>query len=157
MSQETAARWGLPADFAPVRYPIDGEVKEVLRPLLSAGEPVLVTLSNIEGTVSVVATPQHLFAIRSGDAIAGVTGFAVREFPWAGITKLVLQQAGTHLKFAIGFRSSNGRTVEVGRRAALGKDAVENLMPFESASGHETFAAIYQLWEFFKNAPDEEI
>jgi hypothetical protein len=145
---DVASRWGLPPGFVPVRHPIDDEVKEVVRGELSPGEPVVITLANEEGTVSIIATPQRLLSVRSGGATAGVTGFNVRDFPWEGITKLVLQQASTTLKFAIHYKTSDGRKVEVGRRAALAMAATENLMPFDPTAGHEVFAALYQIWEY---------
>jgi hypothetical protein len=144
---DTATRWGLPTGIVPVHFPIDDEVKEVVRGELSPNEPVIATLANEEQTLTIVATPQRLFTIRSGSTLAGVTGFTVREFPWEGITKMILQQASANVKFALHFKTSDGRKVEVGRRAAMGMAATENLMPFEPTSGHQVFALIHQIWE----------
>jgi len=145
---DVAERWGLPAGFKPVRYPITEEVKGVLRDLLGPNEPVIVTLSNEGNTITLIATPQRLFTVRSGTVGgSGITGANVREFPWEGITKLILQPAALNVKIAIHFRSKDGRTVEVGRRAAMANDAVDNVMPFESAPGSEAFEAIYNIWE----------
>lgn len=144
---DAALRWGLPDGFVPVRYAVSDEVKNIARAELRPDEPVLVSIANEADNVTLIATPQRLLGIRTGGASAGVSGVAMKEFPWAGITKIVLQQATANVKFVIHFRSSDGRTVALGRRAALGRDASENYMPFETAAGQEVFAAIHQLWE----------
>lgn len=144
---DSVTRWGLPEGFVPVRYVVSDEVKDLVRSELQPDEPVLVSLANEGGNVTLIATPQRLLGIRSGAASAGVTGFSLKEFPWPGITKIVLQQATATVKFVVHFRSTDGRTVALGRRAALGKDASENYMPFDPTAGHEAFAAIHQLWE----------
>jgi hypothetical protein len=144
MSEETgAARWGLPEGFVPVRFAIADDIKELLRPMLRAGEPAIVTLANLEGTISVVGTPQRLFVVRAGGVLAGVTGYSVREFPWQGVTSLTMAHAGQNVRISAGFRTSDGRTAEVGRRAALGQPACEHAMPFEAESGQQVFAALY--------------
>ena len=148
---DVAESWGLPAGFRPVRHPISDDVKNVVRDLLSPGEPVIVTLSNEGDSISLVATPQRLFTIRAGTvAGSGITGANVREFPWEGITKMILQPAALNVKIAIHYRTMDGRTVEVGRRAAMGKDAVDNVMPFESAAGSDAFQAIFDVWQHKK-------
>lgn len=145
--EDFATRWGLPPDFQPVRYPIADDVKGILRDLLRPNEPVVVTLANEGDTILLVATPQRLFSVRYGGVTAGVTGCTVREFPWEGITNIVLQQAAINVKIVIHFKSSDGRTVAVGQRARLAKAATDNLMPFESAAGMEAFQAIYSIWQ----------
>ncbi|MBV9468374.1 MAG: hypothetical protein JO316_02225 [Abitibacteriaceae bacterium] len=144
---DPAVQWGLPPGFQPVRYAVSDEVKEVVRSLLQPNEPVIVSIANEGNTISLVATPYRLFSIRSGGIVAGVTGANVREFPWAGITNMVLQQAALNVKIVLHFKSSNGRDVEVGQRARLAKAATDNLMPFESAAGAEAFQAIYNVWQ----------
>lgn len=146
---DAAARWGLPPGFGPVRYPIADDVKEVVRDLLGPDEPVVVSIANEGDSIAIIATPRRLFSVRTG-AMAGVTGFNVREFPWDGITNMVLQQAALNVKIVISFRTSDGRTVEVGRRAALGKPAADNLMPFESAAGTQAFEAIRAIWHHMR-------
>ena len=152
-----AARWGLPEGFVPVRFAIADEIKELLRPLLNAGEPAVVTLANIEGVVTLVGTPQRLFVVRSGQASAGVTGFSAREFPWEGVTKFTLAHAGAAVKLSVGFRTSNGRTAEVGRKAAMGRDATENALGFEAGQGQEAFAALHQIWQHVRQAGQANI
>ena len=145
---DIAQRFGLPDGFAPVRYAVAHDVKDLVRGLLRPDEPVLVSLANESGNVTLIATPQRLLGVRSGGASAGVTGFSVKDFPWQGITRMVLQQAPATVKLVVHFRTGiDGRSVAVGRRAALGKDATENYMPFDVTAGHEAFAAIHQLWE----------
>ena len=144
---DAAQRWGLPPDFQPARYPVPDEVKEVVRGVLHANEPVIISITNEGDNISVIATPERLLAVRAGGAGAGVTGFSVKEYPWAGITNLVLQQMALNAKFAIHYRTSDGRTVEVGRRAAMGKAAVDNLMPFELNAGGQAFEALHSIWQ----------
>ena len=147
-----AASWGLPEDFVPARFPIGDEEKELIRGMLGAGEPVLVTLANESNTTTIVATLARLFTIRSGQG-AGVTGFTVREFPWAAISDMRLQQMGTNIKMAVHFKSrDNGRTAELGAKAGFAKDAVDELKPFESNAGTQCFEAIHTLWHTLKNA-----
>lgn len=136
----------------PVRYPVPDNVREIVREQLGPQEPVLVSLSNEGDTIQIIATPQRLMTVRSGGNQAGVTGCTVKDFPWAGITKMILQHAAMNLKIAIHYRTMDGRTVEVGRRAKMGKDAVENLTPFEQAAGGEAFDAMKTLWEHLKSA-----
>lgn len=138
-------QWGLPADFAPVRYAISDDVKNALRGSIN-GEPVLVTIANEGDTVSIVATPNRLFTIKTSQLGAGAAGVSVREYPWEGVFDLVMTPMTLNLKIAVHFRSNDGRKPEVGRRAALAKPAVENLMPFESVGGAEVFRAMLQLW-----------
>ena len=144
---ETAVSWGLPPDFDPVRYPIPDAAKAVVRPLLGSNEPVLVTLSNEGDSISLIATPLRILAVKTGDVQAGATGASVKEYPYEGITDMKIQSAAINVKIALHFKSTNnGRTVEVGQRARLAKDHVDNLMPFESAAGQQAFEAIQAIW-----------
>jgi hypothetical protein len=136
----------LPPEFVPARYMISDEVKAALRPLLNAGEPVLVSIANESDTVSIVATPQRLFTVKTGALGSGAAGIAIREYPWLGVFDIVQTPMTHSLKIAVHFRSNNGKVVEVGRRALLAKPAVENLMPFENQSGSEVCRALLQLW-----------
>ena len=146
MSQ-AAVLWGLPEGFQPVRYPIPDAAKEVLRPLLTANEPVLVTLANEGNTITLVATPLRVLSVKTGEQVAGAAGAAVKEYPYEGITDMKIQSAAINVKIAIHFKTTNkGRTVEVGQRAKLAKDHVDNIMPFESTAGAEAFKAIYDVW-----------
>ena len=151
-----AESWGLPSDFAPVRYPISGEAKNAVREILHSGEPVVVTVANDNGSISLVATPQRLLVVREGAAMAGATGLKVSDYPWRGITKLQTQHAADALKISIGFKSNNNRTVELGRRAKLAKDAVDHMMPFAAETGHPAFTAIYEIWQHIMAQPEPE-
>lgn len=142
----------LPPDFVPARYAISDEVKAALRPLLVAGEPVVVSIANESDTVSLVATPKRLFTVKTGALGSGAAGIAIREYPWQGVFDIVQTPMTHNLKIAVHFRSNNGKVVEVGRRAMLAKPAVENLMPFENQSGSEVFRALLQLWNFHRAA-----
>jgi hypothetical protein len=149
---EIATQWGLPPGFQPVRYPVSDDVKSLIRDLLNTNEPVIVSIANEDGTISLIGTPQRLFSVRTG-ATAGVTGFNVREFPWEGITSLVRQSGSLNVKIVVSYRTTgDGRTVEVGRRAAMGRPAVDNLMPFETATGTAVFEAIHSIWQHKRTA-----
>jgi hypothetical protein len=148
---DPALRWGLPAGFRPVLFPISPDVKDLLREMLGASEPAVVTLSNVEGSIFLVATPQRLFTVRSGQG-AGITGFNVKEFPWEGLTDLRLQSAGVSSKIALHYKSNDGRTVEIGRRAALAKAASDNLTPFDPSQAAPAFEAIQTIWAHKRNS-----
>lgn len=138
--------WNLPPHFVPVRFPISDAVKNVVRPLLGANEPVIVSLTNDEDAITLLATPERVFAVKIGGLSAGAQGVTVREFPWEGLTNIVVTPLSFQLKVALHFRSSNGRTVEVGRRAQMGKPAVENLAGFDAEKGGQACAAIISIW-----------
>jgi len=143
-----AEQWGLPADFQPVRFDIMDDVKSVMRDVLNTNEPVIVSLTNRSGTITLLATPQRFFSVKTGELSgAGVTGCLVKEYPWAGINRLVGQQAATNLRIAIHYRTSNGTDVEVGRRAAMGKPAVDTLTPFDLEKGRQALDAIIVIWQ----------
>lgn len=143
---DIAQQWGLPEGFAPVRYPISDEVKDVARGVLAPGEPAIVTIANEAGTVSVIATPQRLISIKSGAGGAGVTGFNAKEYSWEAITNLIFAPVSINCKYSVCYKSSGGGKVETGMRAKMGKDAKDDLMPFETAAGEEAFQAIYAIW-----------
>lgn len=145
----------LPPGFTPARFVISDEVKSALRPLLVLGEPVVVSIANESDTVSIVATPSCLFTVKTGSLGAGAAGVAVRQYPWEGVFDIVPTPMTHNLKIAIHFRSNNGKTIEVGRRAMLAKPAVEPLMPFENQSGSEVVAALLQLWNFHRQRASE--
>lgn len=148
MNQEDiAVRWGLPPGFTPTRFGVNDQVKSIIRDLLQGNEPVIVSIANEGDTIAVVATPQRLFTVKTGAVQgAGVTGCTVKEFPWEGITNLVMQHAGVNIKYAIHYRTKDGRTVETGMRAKLGQAAVDNVMAFENEAGTEAFQAINMVW-----------
>ncbi len=143
---DAAQRWGLPEGFQPLRFPIADAVKDVARSVLQPGEAVIVTLANENGNVTVLATNSRLITIKSGDSGAGVTGFQTKEYPWEGITKLVLQPASLNVVIQIHYKTSGGGKVEVGRRAKMGKDASDKVMPFDTENGTAAFEALHAVW-----------
>jgi hypothetical protein len=145
---DMAEQWGLPPGFAPVRYIISDDAKNALRGRLPAGEPVVISISNEGDTVAIVATPSCLFSVKTGSLGAGAAGASIREYPWEGVFNLVVTPMTHNLKIAVHFRSSDGRKVEVGRRAMMAKPAVENLMPFEIEAGQQVFRALLQIWNY---------
>jgi hypothetical protein len=149
---DIAQRWGLPEGFAPVRYPLAEEVKDVARGVLAPGEPAIVTLANESQSISLIASPQRLIVIKSGAVGAGVTGFNTKEFPWEAITNLIFAPLSLNCKFSICYKTSGG-DVATGRRAKMGKDAKDDVMPFELAAGEEVFQAIYAIWHHKMSQP----
>jgi len=144
-----AEKWGLPADFQPTRFPIIQDVKEALREVLQANEPVIVSITNRAGTITLLATPWRIFSVKIGGLSGvGVTGCKVKEFPWEGVTNLVAQHAADNLKIAVHYRTSNGERVETGIRAALGKPAVDHLAAFDLENGTQAFNAINSIWQY---------
>ena len=151
---DTAQKWGLPPGFEPVRYAISDDVKNALRGVLQAGDPVVISIANESDTVSIVATPTRFYSIKTGELGAGASGAAVREYPWEGVFNLVMSPMTHNLRITVHFRTSDGKKVEIGRRALLGKPATENLMPFESEAGAQVFRAMLQIWNFKRAAAE---
>jgi hypothetical protein len=149
-----AEQWGLPADFQPVRFDIQEDVKNVIRDELQANEPVIVSITNRAGTLALLATPERIFCVKTGDLSGvGVSGCKVKDYPWEGITNLIAQQAADNLKIAVHYRSSNGSRVEVGRRAALGNPAVDYMATFDLEKGYVAFNAINSVWQHKLSKP----
>ncbi|HEX8834409.1 MAG TPA: hypothetical protein VF719_09425, partial [Abditibacteriaceae bacterium] len=141
--------------FTPVRYPINDEVKELVRTLLGPDEPVIVTVANESDSITLLATTQRVFSIRTG-ATAGVTGFTVRDFTWDALTDMRLQQAALNVVIALHFQSKDGgRTAETGIKAKFAKPAVDKLMPFETNAGTAAFEAIHAVWHHKRNSVGE--
>lgn len=147
---DAAQRWGLPEGFQPLRFPITDDVKDVARSVLEPGEAVVVTIPNENGNVTVIATTSRLLTIKSGDSSAGVTGFQTKEYPWEGITNLVLQPSSLNVVIQIHYKTSSGGKVEVGRRARMGKDASDKVMPFDTEKGTAAFEALHAVWQHKK-------
>lgn len=145
---DVAEQWGLPPGFAPVRYSISDDAKNALRGRLPAGEPVIISISNEGDTIAIVATPSRLFSVKTNSLGAGAAGANIREYPWEGVFDIVSTPMTHNLKIAVHFRSSDGKKVEVGRRAMLAKPHVDNLMPFEIEGGQQVFRSLLQVWNY---------
>ena len=144
---DTAQRWGLPEGFEPIRFPIADEVKDVVRRILHPGEAVIATLANESGTVSIVATNKSLITIKSGDMGAGAGGVQTKEYLWEAIENFVLQPGSLNVAIQIHYKTSGGGKVEMGRRAKMGRDAVDKVMPFHTENGTAVFDALHSVWE----------
>ena len=153
-----AIQWGLPPEFAPARFPIPDDAKAAVRPLLKAGDPVVISLANDEDAVILIGTPQQLLVVKISELGAGAAGVKVREFPWQGIARIVATPLSFQLKIALHYRlSNNGRTVEVGRRARLADAAVENLAGFDLEQGNVVLVAMMQIWESKRERDENDI
>jgi hypothetical protein len=153
---DTAQRWGLPPGFAPIRFPIADDVKEVVRRILEPGEAVIATIANESGTISIIATTKSLITVKSGDAGAGVTGFQTKEYLWEAIENLVLQPGSLNIAIQIHYKTSGGGKVEIGRRAKMGRDAVDKVMPFNSENGTAIFEALHAVWNYKRTTINDE-
>jgi hypothetical protein len=153
---DTAQRWGLPPGFAPVRFPITDEVKEVVRRILEPDEAVIATIANESGTVSIVATNQSLITVKSGDMGATATGVQTKEYLWEAIENLVLQPGSLNVAIQIHYKTSGGGKVEIGRRAKMGRDAVDKVMPFHTENGTAVFEALHTVWEHKRTTMNNE-
>lgn len=144
-SNDPALRWGLPAGFRPVVAPLPDDVKELMRGVLRAGEPVVAALGNEGDSIFVIATPQRLFRLKRG-AAAGVTGWNLQDYEWLAITDLRLKTASINVGITVSFHSRDGRTPESGPRARQWKLCTDTLTPFETARGSQLFEAIQSIW-----------
>lgn len=145
---DTAQRWGLPPGFAPVRFPIADDVKEIVRRILEPGEAVIATIANQSGTVSIIATNNSLITVKSGDMGAGAIGVQTKEYLWEAIENLVLQPGSLNIAIQIHYKTSGGGKVEIGRRAKMGRDAMDKVMPFDSENGAAVFEALHAVWSY---------
>lgn len=151
-----ASQWGLPPDFVPVRFAIPEDAKNAVRPLLGANEPVIVSLSNDEELISLVATPGRVLSIRAQEIGIGAGGAQIKSYPYPGIFDLTMRPQPLIASIVIEYRTSdNGKTVEIGRRAALGKPKSDVFTGFSREQGEAAFAALMQLWQH-KKAQFEE-
>jgi hypothetical protein len=143
---DAALRWGLPEEFEPVRYPVNDEVKQLVREILEPNEPVIVSVANEGDTTSLLATPKRVITIRSGGATAGVTGFTMRDFTWDAITDIRMLTGALNVTITIHFQSKDGgRTAETGIKAKFAKPAIDKIMPFEISAGTAAFEAIHSV------------
>lgn len=148
--------WNLPPGFAPARCLISDEIKNAVRPLLGPNEPVIISLLNDENAIAILGTPDRVLSVKIGGLSAGATGLSIREFPWEGLTDIVATTLGLQTKIVLHFRSSNGKTVEVGRRAHLGKPASETLAGFDSEKAAAVCAALIAVWKHKTQRGGEE-
>ncbi len=144
-SVDPAVRWGLPPGFRPVVTPVPDELKELLREMLRANEPIVASIGNEGDSIFLVASTERLFSARRG-ATAGVTGWTIREYEWLAITDLRLQSAPLNVRITVSFHSRDGRKAESGRGAKQWKLHTDALAPFETARGSEVFQAIQSVW-----------
>lgn len=152
---DVAEKWGLPPGFRPIRFALSDATKESLRSVLNPNEPVIISISNEGDTVAIVATPTRVFSIKTTEMSAGASGASVRVYPWEGIFDLTMTPMTHNIKIAIEFRSSDGRTVEVGRKAKLAKPKTEQLTPFETVGGQEAFRGLLQIWNYKRSTAEE--
>lgn len=152
---DISEKWGLPPDFAPVRFAIPDDAKNALRAVLGANEPVIVSLTNDEELVSLVATPGRILTLRTQEIGVSAGTSQVKAFPYPGIFNLTLRPQPLIVSLVIEYRTSdNGKTVEIGRRALLAKPKSDTLTGFSKEQGEAAFAALTQLWNWKKELPE---
>ncbi|BCM91134.1 hypothetical protein IAD21_02998 [Abditibacteriota bacterium] len=148
---DISEKWGLPPDFTPARYSISDDAKTAVRPVLGANEPVIVSLQNDEELVSILATPGRILTVRAHEIGVGAGTSQVKTFPWPGVFNLTLRPQAFNVSFVIEYRTAdNGKTVEIGRRALLGKPKSDILAGFSKSEGEAAFHALVQLWNWKK-------
>ncbi|RYX85293.1 hypothetical protein EON83_06775 [bacterium] len=148
---DISEKWGLPPGFAPVRFDVPEEAKNAVRSVLGANEPVIVSLTNDEELVSLVATPGRILSVRTQEIGISAGNSQVKTFPYPGIFNLTLRPQPLIVSFVLEYRTSvNGKTVEIGRRAALGKPKADTLTGFSREQGEAAFNALVALWKWKK-------
>ena len=146
---DASEKWGLPPDFQPVRFAIPDSAKGAIRSVLGANEPVIVSLTNDEELISLVATPGRVLSVRTQEIGIGAGTSQVKPFPWPGIFNLTLRPQPLIVSLVIEYRTSdNGKTVEIGRRAMLGKPKADTFTGFSKEQGEAAFTALTQLWKW---------
>jgi len=148
---DTSEKWGLPPAFAPLRFEIPDAAKEAARRELHAGEPVIVSIANEDDVITLLATPERLLSIRLQEMGVHAGQPQFKTFPWDGIFDITLRPQSERVSLVIAYRSSdNGKTVEVGKRAILGKEKQDVFAPFIKEEGEAVFRALLQVWNWKK-------
>ena len=146
---DISEKWGLPPDFQPARFPISDVAKIAVRPVLGAGEPIIVSLQNDEELLSILATPGRILVIRAQEMGIGAGGAVVKSFPWPGVFDLTMRPQAFNVSLVIEYRTSDGgKTVEIGRRAQLAKPKSDIFAGFPKAEGEAVFQALVLLWNW---------
>lgn len=146
---DATEKWGLPPDFAPVRFSIPDDAKIAVRAQLGAEEPVLVSFSNEEELVSIVATPGRILSVRAQELGVGAGTAQVKSFPFPAVFDLTLRPQTSTATLVIEYRTSDGgKTVEIGRRALLAKPKSDTFLGFGKVEGEAAFRALLQLWNW---------
>lgn len=154
---DTFEKWGLPSDFAPARFPVSDAAKNAVRPVLGANEPVIVSLQNDDEVVSILATPGRILVVRVQETGIAAGGATVKSFPWPGVFELTMRPQAFNVSLVIEYRTSdNGKTVEIGRRALLGKAKSDILAGFPKEEGEAVFQALLQLWNWKRAQPQTD-
>lgn len=146
---DATEKWGLPPGFVPVRYAISDDAKSAVRAQLGADEPVLVSLSNEEELVSIVATPSRILTVRAQELGVGAGTAQIKSFPFPAVFDLTLRPQTHTATLVIEYRTSDGgKTVEIGRRAFLAKPKSDTFLGFSKDEGEAAFRALLQLWNW---------
>ncbi len=152
---DVAQHWGLPVGFRPINFPIPDDIKTLMREKLRAGEPVIASVMNEEGTTSLVATTQRIFVIRTGPT-AGVTGFQAREYSWEAIADMKLQTNPSNVKISLFYHSRDGKTPETGPRAHQWGMKSDEIAPLETSTGTQAFENIHAAWHHKRGSAEAQ-
>ncbi len=151
---DISEKWGLPPGFAPVRFEVSDDAKAAVRPILGAGEPVILSLQNEEETVALIGTPGRVLSVRAQEMGVNAGASLVKSFPWPGVFELTMRpQAGT-VSLVIEYPTTDGgKTVEVGVRAKLAKTKQDVFAGFPKEEGEAVFRAMLQVSNWKKAHP----
>ena len=151
---DTSEKWGLPPGFSPVRFSIPDDAKNAVRGELGAGEPVIVSLCNEDEVVTLLATPERVISIRVQEMGVNAGQAQLKSFPWSGLFDITMRPQAATVSLVLEYRTSdNGKTVEVGKRAQLGKAKSDTFAPFSKNEGEAVFRALLQVWNWKKAQP----
>ncbi len=154
---DISEKWGLPPGFQPARFAISDAAKNAVRPVLGAGEPVIVSLQNDDEILSILATPGRILTIRAQEVGVSAGSAIVKSFPWPGVFGLTMRPQAFNVSLVLEYRTSdNGKTVEIGRRAILAKEKSDVLAGFPKEEGEAVFQTLLQLWNWKKSQPQND-
>ena len=154
---DISEKWGLPPGFAPVRFGISDDTKNAVRPILGAGEPVIVSLQNEEETVALLATPGRMLSVKAQEMGVNAGASLVKSFPWPSVFDVTLRPQASTITIVVEYPTTdNGKTVEVGVRAKLAKTKQDVFAGFPKDEGEAVYRTLLQISNWKKAHPMAE-